>query len=98
MAKRNTNEETINVVWHKLMKSYGLGRNYEEYQITQVYHKIMGKPISKYTDDLHFKSGRLHVKLTNAVIREELSMGKTTFIRMMNEELGSQIILDVVFS
>ncbi len=98
MSKRNSNEEKIDEVWLKLIKSYGLARNYEEYQITQAYHKLMGKAISKYTDDLYYKNHRLHVRLTNAVIREELSMGKTKFIEMMNKELGEELVLDVVFS
>lgn len=98
MSKRNSNEENINDVWLKLIKSYGLARNYEEYQISQAYHKLMGKTISKYTTDLFYKEHRLYVKLTNAVIREELSMGKTKFIEMMNKELGEELVLDVVFS
>ena len=75
-----------------------MARNYEEYQISQVYNKLMGKAITKYTEDLHYKNHRLYVKLTNAVIREELSMGKTAFMEMMNKELGEQLILDVVFT
>ncbi|MFT5601124.1 MAG: hypothetical protein ACI9N1_001363 [Flavobacteriales bacterium] len=98
MAKRNSNEESINEVMTKLMKSYGLGRNYEEYQITQIYNKLMGNTIVRYTKDVFFKEGRLYVTITNGVIREELNMGKTPFIKMMNEELGEQVILDVVFS
>ena len=95
--KRKSNEENINEVWLKLIKSYGLARNYEEYQISQVYNKLMGKAITKYTEDLHYKNHRLYVKLTNAVIREELSMGKTAFMEMMHTELVEQLILDVVF-
>ncbi|MFT5917641.1 MAG: hypothetical protein ACI81T_004158 [Bacteroidia bacterium] len=98
MAKRNSNEEGISEVMTKLMKSYGLGRNYEEYQITQIYNKLMGNTIVRYTKDVFFKEGRLYVTITNGVIREELNMGKTPFIKMMNEELGEQVILDVVFS
>jgi hypothetical protein len=98
MSKRNSNEEKINDVWVKLIKSYGLARNYEEYQISQAYNKMMGSAISKYTEDLYYKDHRLYVKLTNAVIREELSMGKTKFIEMINQELGEELVLDVVFS
>ncbi len=97
MSRKN-NEEKINDVWLKLIKSYGLGRNYEEYLITQTYHKLMGKAITKYTKELYYKDHRLHVTLTNAVIRDELSMGKTKFIEMMNNELGEVLILDVVFA
>lgn len=97
MSRRSSNEEKIDEVFHKLIKSYGLARNYEEYQITKAYNKLMGKPIQKYTKDLYYKNNRLHVTLTSAVIREELTMGKTTFIKMINDELGDQIILDAVF-
>jgi flagellar biosynthesis/type III secretory pathway protein FliH len=37
------------------------------------------------------------VKLASSVIREELSMGKSKIVNMVNEEIGRVVILDIVF-
>jgi hypothetical protein len=38
----------------------------------------------------------LYVKLTSAVLREELSYGKQKIIVMLNEELRKEIVKDLV--
>jgi hypothetical protein len=57
----------------------------------------MGSPIAKYTKDVYIKNKRMYVKLTSSVIREELSMGKSKIVNMVNEEIGRVVILDIVF-
>jgi hypothetical protein len=97
MTKKKSNQQTIEEVFLQFVKANGLARNYEEYQVQEAYKKLMGAPIVKYTTDLYFKNGRLHVTLSSSVMRDELSMGKSRFIELINKELGDKIVLDVVF-
>lgn len=94
---RNSEEESINDVVNKLLKAYGLTKNYDEYEATNSFKKIMGAPIVKYTKEIRLKNKRMYIKLTSSVIREELSMGKSKIIKMINEDLGKVVLLDIVF-
>lgn len=98
MSKRGSNEETIDEVIKKLIRSYGLSKNQDIFLVEEAYKKLLGATIWKYTDDIFLKNKRMHVKLTSSVIREELSMDKSRIVRMINEEIGKVVILDVVFS
>lgn len=94
---RNSEEESINDVVSKLLKAYGLTKNYDEYEAVNSFKKIMGAPIVKYTQEIRLKNKRMYIKLTSSVIREELSMGKSKIIKMINEDLGKVVVLDIVF-
>ena len=61
------------------------------------FKKVMGDPIVKYTKEVYIKNKRMYVRLTSSVIREELSMGKSKIVNMVNEEIGRVVILDIVF-
>lgn len=94
---RNSEEESINDVVTKLLKAYGLTKNFDEYEAVNSFKKIMGAPIVKYTQEIRLKNKRMYIKLTSSVIREELSMGKSKIIKMINEDLGKVVLLDIVF-
>ena len=38
----------------------------------------------------------LYVELTSSVLREELSYGREKIIRLLNDELGREVVTDVV--
>ncbi len=95
--KRTSNEESIDEVVTKLLKAYGLTKNFDEYEAINSFKKLMGAPIVKYTEKIHLKNKRMYVKLTSSIIREELSMGRSKIIDMINEDLGRTVVLDIVF-
>ena len=53
MSKRNSNEETIEDVIKKLIKSYGMSKNHDAYEAEAAFKKVMGKAISNYTEDIY---------------------------------------------
>lgn len=97
MSKRESNEESIDEVINKLIRSYGLAKNHDVYLVENAFKKAMGPTIGKYTQDIYIKNKRMYVRLSSSVIREELSMGKSRIVKMINEEVGKVVILDVVF-
>ena len=74
-----------------------MSKNHDSYQAEDAFKKVMGAPIAKYTKEVYIKKKRMYVKLTSSVIREELSMGKSKIVNMVNEEIGRVVILDIVF-
>jgi hypothetical protein len=42
------------------------------------------------------KGNTLYVELTSAVLREELSYGKEKIISMINDELGREVVKEVI--
>ena len=65
-------------------------------QIEDVWEKIMGKTVAKYTDKLQIMGSTLFVTTTVAPLKNELLYQKEKIIEMVNKELGEKIIKEVV--
>ena len=65
-------------------------------QIEDVWEKIMGKTIARYTDKIQIINGTLFISSTVAPLKNELLYQKDKIIQMVNEALGEKVIKEVV--
>lgn len=65
-------------------------------QIEDVWEKIMGKTVAKYTDKLQIVGSTLFITTTVAPLKNELLYQKEKIIEMVNKELGQKTIKEVV--
>jgi len=56
----------------------------------------MGSGVNAYTNEVRLEGTTLYVFLSSAVLREELSHGKSKIINMLNELLGKDMIQKIV--
>lgn len=68
----------------------------DKVNVRDVWNEQMGPAIQKYTTAIKLEGSTLFVQLSSSVLREELSYGKEKIIRMMNEELGKNLITKLV--
>ncbi|MBX2828581.1 MAG: DUF721 domain-containing protein [Flavobacteriaceae bacterium] len=97
MAKREREHHSLGDVLKEFFASRRkLQKGMEKVSAQQAWHTVMGDAISKYTDHVLLDRDTLYVQLTSSVLREELSYGKEKIIRLLNEELGNELIKKVV--
>ena len=65
-------------------------------KIVDVWEKLMGKTISKYTDSIKIIGHTLFITTTVAPLKNELLYQKDIILTRVNEELGDKIIKEVV--
>ncbi len=65
-------------------------------QIEDVWEKIMGKTIAKYTDKIQITGTTLFVTTVVAPLKNELLYQKEKIIEMVNLELGEKVVKEVV--
>lgn len=65
-------------------------------QINELWEKIMGKTIARYTDNIKVINRTLFITTTVAPLKQELSFQKEKIKLRVNEALGEKIIDDVV--
>ena len=94
--KRDKNEEKLDDVVKRLIKSYGYSNKFNEYEVVEAFSKIMGSVIMKKVDDAYVYNSKLVLKLTSAPLRQELSMEKTRLIAMINQELKTDFLKDII--
>ena len=67
-------------------------------QITDVWEKIMGKTVARYTDKISIHGSTLYITTSVAPLKQELLYQKDTICKRVNEALGEAIVKDVVIN
>lgn len=65
-------------------------------QIEEIWDKLMGKTISKYTESIKIIHQTLFITTTVAPLKNELLYQKENIIKRVNEALGENVIKQVV--
>lgn len=61
-----------------------------------VWNQQMGPAIEKYTTSIKLEGSTLYIQLSSSVLREELSYGKEKIIKIMNDNLGKDLIQKLI--
>lgn len=96
MARRVSNEGSIGDVLKQFIEKNKLQSGMDKIDVEEAWKSLMGNGVNSYTKEVLLKGSTLYVSLTSAVLREELSYGKQKIIKMINEELGKEVIKDVI--
>lgn len=96
MAKRFSNESSISEVLQQFIQVNKLESGMDKIDVEQAWKSLMGNGVNSYTQEVVLKGSTLYVKLTSAVLREELSYGKDKIIKMLNEELRKDVVTNLV--
>ena len=65
-------------------------------QIEEIWEKLMGKTISKYTESIKIIHQTLFITTSVAPLKQELLFQKENIIKRVNEALGESVIKEVV--
>ena len=96
MARRVSNEGSIGDVLKQFIEKNKLQAGMDKIDVQEAWKSLMGNGVNSYTKEVVLKGSTLYVALTSAVLREELSYGKQKIIKMINEELGKEVIKDII--
>lgn len=94
--KRNNENITIGDALKDFVSKNKLQTGLDKVNVRDVWNEQMGQAIEKYTTAIKLEGSTLFVQLSSSVLREELGYGKEKIIRMMNEELGKELITKLV--
>jgi hypothetical protein len=80
----------------QFLKSSRIKGDIQALQIEEVWEKIMGKTIAKYTDSIKIINKTLFITTNVAPLKQELAFQKEKIKLRINEALGSNDIFDIV--
>jgi len=96
MAKRRNESNSLNDVLKAFVQENSLEKGMDKIDVRNAWINLMGKGVNTYTTQIELKRDTLYVALSSAVLRAELSLGKDKIIKMINEELGKDIVKTIV--
>jgi hypothetical protein len=96
MAKRLNNQSTVGDVLKQIIQGNKLQPGMDQISVKEAWGNLMGKGVNSYSQNVVLRNSTLYVELSSSVLREELSLGKSKIIKMINEELGREVVTNVV--
>ena len=97
LPKKKFEPQTIGEVLNEIVGSKALKTGLTNAKVVQLWSKLMGENIERYTDKIIVKNKTLTIYLSSAPLREELTYGKEKIIKMINEETGVKVIEKIIF-
>jgi predicted nucleic acid-binding Zn ribbon protein len=67
-----------------------------EVRIQENWEQMMGKTISRYTENIQLIDGKLMITTTVAPLKQELNYSKDKIIKLVNEMLGEKVVREVI--
>lgn len=96
MAKRFNEETSLQDILKEFIQVNKLDSGMDKVDVEQAWKNLMGNGVNNYTEEVLLKKTTLYVKLSSAVLRNELSYGKDKIIKMINEEMGKEVVKSLV--
>lgn len=94
---RRNNAEQIGDMIRKFFRQNGLESPLNEYRLVEAWKDVVGPTITRYTSNLYIKNQILYVHLSSSVLRQELMMGREMLVRNLNNHVGAQVIVNIIF-
>jgi predicted nucleic acid-binding Zn ribbon protein len=92
MSKRENDSFSIEDLMKSFIKENNLSKGLQKVKAEETWNKMMGPGVATHTSSVKLQNKTLIIQLTSSVLREELSYGKEKIIKMMNEEIGEDVI------
>ncbi len=97
VTARKTQAQSVGEAFEAFLNAYKLRSRYNETYLVAYWEKLMGTSIAQRTEKLYINRGVLFLGISSAPLRQELVLAKSRIKALLNKEMGSEIITDVVF-
>jgi predicted nucleic acid-binding Zn ribbon protein len=80
-----------------VIKGLGIQRKLEEVRTVETWAILAGPQINGVTHSAWVKGDRLYIKVTSAAWRQELHLRRREWRDQLNEQLGKELVREIVF-
>lgn len=96
MASRGNDNTSMKDALSAFIQKNKLEKGIDKVNAREAWARLMGNGVNNYTTEIELRFDTLYVSLSSSVLREELSLGKSKIIRMINEEIGKELVKKLV--
>jgi len=93
---RKTNTQPLKEVLQEYVKALKKNSQFNEVRLVASWERVVGRIISRATQDLYIRNKVLYVKLNSSIVKNELFIMKDLLIKRLNEEVGGGVIDNIV--
>ncbi|HET6567026.1 MAG TPA: DUF721 domain-containing protein [Rhodothermales bacterium] len=80
-----------------VIKDLGIQRKLDEVRTIEMWATLAGPQINGVTQSAWVRGDKLYVKITSAAWRQELHLSRGAWRERLNEQLGDELVREIVF-
>ena len=92
----NWEDRTADYYIQRMLRQWDMGDYASEIEVERAYRNLAGDLIGRLTQRISFKKGTLRLKYSAAALRQEMTLRCESLRMKMNEELGGEIVKNIV--
>lgn len=92
---RRQNTQHISQVLQLFLRENGLEKPFLEHKLVELWPKVLGSMVQRYTRKVEINDGVLYAYITSAALRQELFLCRFQLVEKLNNEVGAEIIKDI---
>ena len=94
---KRTEPKQIGQIIADALAQEGLTSVMAEQKACFLWPEIVGPGVNRYTTRRYVERGVMHVYITSAVLKNELSYIRTRLVEQINRAVGSDVITSIIF-
>ena len=95
MARRDE-EQSLGDALKSFLKRSDLQKGIDQVDLATAWNEVLGPGVASYTEAVRLSGATLYVSLGSSVLREELSLGRSRIIEMLNTHIGREVVEKLV--
>lgn len=89
---RHDEEQSLGDALKSFLQGSKLQKGIDQVDLAAAWNEVLGPGVASYTESVRLQGATLHVSLTSSVLREELSLGRSKIIEMLNTHVGREVV------
>ncbi len=93
---KRSQTQGISEVIKLMKKQYQLQNGMDKANIKRNWERVVGKNAAAYTEKIYFRDQTMVVHLRSPILRHELSGQRATLVKRINEQVGRELVKEVI--
>lgn len=93
---KRSEPRTVNDIIEEYLKAEGLTETVDEQRASYLWPEVVGHVINRYTTRRYVERGVLHVYLSSAALKQELSFCRERLVSDINARIGREVVTELV--
>jgi len=89
--------QSLGSVLSEVIDQLGMRGKIDEARVVESWAQLAGDRVNSMTESVWMKGTTLFVKISSAAWRQELHMNRTAWKKRLNDELGREVVEEIMF-
>jgi len=86
----------LGAILDEMIRRFGWEKRVKEWQALSLWPEVVGAKVAKVTEPLRVRDGILFVKVSSGTWRNELHFYKKRIVAKLNDQIGTELIRDII--